>query len=202
LRLRAVLRVRVAPSVRSCASWLRCGNAGPGTLLKVTAMPGKHVPPGPLNLLERANDLLGAVPPTNGWMLELGTEHAPNPTDAGVDGTGVKTGYRIYISGDTLLIDDLKAIPERYPDVDLMLIHLGTFVLLVVGLREATEQHVTHVHACSGGTTIPGPHAPLLMVTMDAKMGVQLVHLIRPDVTVPIHYDDYGAFCVRYAVYE
>lgn len=33
---------------------------------------------------------------------------------------------------------------------------------------------------------------PLLMVTMDAKQGLQLVHLIHPDVTIPIHYDDYG----------
>jgi L-ascorbate metabolism protein UlaG (beta-lactamase superfamily) len=31
------------------------------------------------------------------------------------------------------------------------------------------------------------------MVTMDAKMGIQLVRLIHPDVTIPIHYDDYGA---------
>ena len=37
--------------------------------LKVTGMPGKHVPPGPLSF---ANDLIKAVPPTNGWMLELG----------------------------------------------------------------------------------------------------------------------------------
>ncbi|KAL3965708.1 hypothetical protein ACCO45_000016 [Purpureocillium lilacinum] len=32
-------------------------------------MPGKHVPPGPLS---KANDFLGAVPPTNGWLVELG----------------------------------------------------------------------------------------------------------------------------------
>jgi L-ascorbate metabolism protein UlaG (beta-lactamase superfamily) len=31
------------------------------------------------------------------------------------------------------------------------------------------------------------------MVTMDAAQGIQLVHLIKPDVTIPIHYDDYGA---------
>ena len=37
--------------------------------IKVTGMPGKHVPPGPL---AKINDFLGAVPPTNGWMVELG----------------------------------------------------------------------------------------------------------------------------------
>jgi len=74
----------------------------------------------------------------------------------------------IYISGDTLLIDELSQIPERYTHagkpIDLMLIHLG-------------------------GTTIPGPSMPLLMVTMDAKQGVELVRLISPDLTIPIHYE-------------
>lgn len=74
--------------------------------------------------------------------------------------------FRIYISGDTLLIDELKEIPERYKgqNIDLMLIHLG-------------------------GTTIPSPSVPLLMVTMDAKQGIQLVQLIQPDITIPIHYE-------------
>jgi len=40
-----------------------------------------------------------------------------------------------------------------------------------------------------GGTTIPGPSLPLLMVTMDDKQGIELVRLINPDVTIPIHYE-------------
>lgn len=129
--------------------------------IKVTGMPGKHVPPGPLAV---ANDLLGAVPPTNGWMIELGYQNAS-------DGENFESGYRIYISGDTLMIDELKEIPERYrgQNIDLMLIHLG-------------------------GTTIPSPKMPLLMVTMDAKQGIQLMQLVNPDVTIPIHYDDYDVF--------
>ena len=76
---------------------------------------------------------------------------------------------RIYISGDTLPIDDLKDIPKYLAaqgkgGVDLMLVHLG-------------------------GTTIPSPKVPLLMVTMDAAMGVQLVRLIEPEVTIPVHYE-------------
>jgi len=126
--------------------------------MKVTAMPGKHVPPGILNTL---NELAGAVPPTNGWMLELGY---------GND-SSFKSGYRIYISGDTLMVDELKEIPKRYAgqNIDLMLVHLG-------------------------GTTIPSPKLPLLMVTMDAAQGLQLVQLINPDMTIPIHYDDYDVF--------
>lgn len=131
--------------------------------LKITGMPGKHVPPGPLNI---ANNLLGAVPPTNGWMIELGYS-SPSSSDA----DAFATGYRLYITGDTLMVDELREIPTRYKDLDihLMLIHLG-------------------------GTTIPGPNLPLLMVTMDAKQGVELMHLINPDLTIPIHYDDYDVF--------
>ncbi|KAK0641901.1 beta-lactamase superfamily domain-containing protein [Cercophora newfieldiana] len=127
--------------------------------VKVTGMPGKHVPPGPLAV---ANEILGAVPPTNGWMVELGHLR---------DGEGkeeMETGYRIYISGDTLFVDELEGIPEwlNGEKIDLMLVHLG-------------------------GTTIPGPKMPLLMVTMDGKQGVKLMQLVDPEVTVPIHFDDY-----------
>lgn len=130
---------------------------GKSPAIKVTGMPGKHVPPGPLSV---ANDLLGAVPPTNGWMVELGH------TKLGQGNESFENGYRIYISGDTLMVPELKEIPERYKDlnIDLMLIHLG-------------------------GTTIPSPSVPLLMVTMDAKQGIQLMQLIKPDVTIPIHYE-------------
>ena len=64
------------------------------------------------------------------------------------------------------MVDDLKQIPEMYKgqNIDLMLVHLG-------------------------GTTIPSPSMPLLMVTMDAKQGLELVRLINPDLTIPIHYE-------------
>jgi L-ascorbate metabolism protein UlaG (beta-lactamase superfamily) len=32
------------------------------------------------------------------------------------------------------------------------------------------------------------------MVTMDAEQGLQLIRLIQPDLTIPIHYDDYDVF--------
>ena len=129
--------------------------------IQITGMPGKHVPPGPLSI---ANDILSAVPPTNGWMLELGHK---SPSSRST----FSSGYRIYISGDTLLVPELSTITEKYRDqnIDLMLIHLG-------------------------GTTIPSPSVPLLMVTMDAKQGVKLMQLIKPDVTIPVHYDDYDVF--------
>ncbi|KZF24749.1 Metallo-hydrolase/oxidoreductase [Xylona heveae TC161] len=131
--------------------------------IKVTGMPGKHVPSG---VLSSMNDLLQAVPPTNGWMVELGVDKGRNRIDSTFE-----CGYRIYISGDTLMVDELKQIPERYKgqNIDLMLIHLG-------------------------GTRIPSPSVPLLMITMDAKQGLELIRLVNPDLTIPIHYDDYDVF--------
>jgi L-ascorbate metabolism protein UlaG (beta-lactamase superfamily) len=110
---------------------------------------------------------MGQIPPTNGWMLELGYG------SYGQSVTDFEVGYRIYISGDTLMVDELKQIPEQFAgqNIDLMLIHLG-------------------------GTTVPSPSMlPMaIMVTMDAKQGLELVQLIKPDLTIPIHYDDYDVF--------
>ena len=126
-------------------------------------MPGKHVPPGPLNA---ANEILSAVPPTNGWIIELSYSSPPSSS-----ADEFASGYIVYITRDTLLVDELKEIPQRYEgmNINLMLIHLG-------------------------GTTIPGPSMPLLIVTMDTKQGVELMHLINPDMTIPIHYNDYDLF--------
>lgn len=40
--------------------------------IKVTGIPGKHAPPGTAGALKAANELFQAVPPTNGWVIELG----------------------------------------------------------------------------------------------------------------------------------
>jgi L-ascorbate metabolism protein UlaG (beta-lactamase superfamily) len=110
------------------------------TVARLTAMPGKHAP-GPLQLL---------IPPTMGTLVEL------DP--------GSTKPYRIYVTGDTLLHDGLREIPRRYPEIELMLIHLG-------------------------GTRILG-----VLLTMDAKQGIELVKIVAPATTIPIHFDDYAAF--------
>ena len=132
--------------------------------LKVTSTPGKHVA-GPI--IEQLNDFMSAVPPTTGFVLEFLWEDQAVQAQASADAAA----FRIYISGDTLFVKDLEEIPQRYPEIDLLIVHLG-------------------------GTTIPGPHLPLLMVTMDAKQGVKLVQLIKPKVTLPVHYD--GEFGYRW----
>jgi L-ascorbate metabolism protein UlaG (beta-lactamase superfamily) len=109
----------------------------------------------------------------NSVMLQLLPEGSPKIASNAATGrpyhsliSKLLTRFRIYISGDTLMLDELKKIPEQYKgqNIDLMLIHLG-------------------------GTTIPSPSVPLLMVTMDAKQGLELVRLINPDLTIPIHYE-------------
>jgi L-ascorbate metabolism protein UlaG (beta-lactamase superfamily) len=72
--------------------------------------------------------------------------------------------FRLYITGDTLVIDDLQEIPRRYPEIDLALLHLG-------------------------GTRVLG-----ILVTMDGQQGVQLMQIIAPQHAIPIHYNDYDVF--------
>jgi L-ascorbate metabolism protein UlaG (beta-lactamase superfamily) len=70
----------------------------------------------------------------------------------------------MYITGDTLVMDALKEIPRRYPDIDLALLHLG-------------------------GTRVLG-----ILVTMDAEQGVEILQIVNPNRAIPIHYNDYDVF--------
>ncbi|HEX6100217.1 MAG TPA: MBL fold metallo-hydrolase [Thermoanaerobaculia bacterium] len=73
-------------------------------------------------------------------------------------------GLRIYITGDTLIHEHLHEIPRRYPDIDIALLHLG-------------------------GTRIAG-----VLLTMDARQGVEAIRITNPRTAIPIHYNDYGVF--------
>jgi len=72
--------------------------------------------------------------------------------------------FRIYITGDTTVFDDIEDIPKKYPSIDLALLHLG-------------------------GTTIMG-----IMLTMDAKEGLEIFNIVNPKRAIPIHYNDYDVF--------
>src|SRR4051794_28839745 len=67
----------------------------------ITSMPGQHGP-GPVDFF---------LPPVMGSMLDF-------------ESNGERF-FRIYISGDTLIHEDLNEIPNRFPGVNLALIHLG-----------------------------------------------------------------------------
>jgi L-ascorbate metabolism protein UlaG (beta-lactamase superfamily) len=109
--------------------------------VSITSMPGKHGP--------ALADLL--LPSVMGSMLEFGSSN------------GAKM-LSLYISGDTLVFDQLREIPNRYPTIDLGLFHLG-------------------------GTRIMG-----ILLTMDAEQGVEAVRIINPREAIPIHYNDYEVF--------
>jgi L-ascorbate metabolism protein UlaG (beta-lactamase superfamily) len=77
---------------------------------------------------------------------------------------GAEVTWRGYISGDTLYRPFLGEVLERCGPLDVLVPHLG-------------------------GTKALG-----LTVTMDAGQGADLVELLKPPVTVPVHYDDYDRF--------
>jgi L-ascorbate metabolism protein UlaG (beta-lactamase superfamily) len=107
--------------------------------VSVTATPGRHGPP----ILDLA------LPDVMGSIVDL----------EGPDGS-----VRLYISGDTLVFEDLREIPRRFDRIDLGLFHLG-------------------------GTKVGG-----IMLTMDGEQGAEAVEIIGPERAVPIHVDDYDRF--------
>ncbi|MCD6059240.1 MAG: putative metal-dependent hydrolase [Thermomicrobiales bacterium] len=58
----------------------------------------------------------------------------------------------------------LPEIPQRFPDIDIALLHLG-------------------------GTRVLG-----ILVSMDAKQGVEAMRIVDPALAIPIHYNDYDVF--------
>ena len=111
-----------------------------GIRLKIASMPGRHGP----WLISRL------LPPVMGSILEF------TQSD--------QVLLRLYISGDTLLFDDLQDINKHYAYIDQALVHLG-------------------------GTRILG-----VLVTMDGGQGVGLLKLLKPKIAIPIHYNDYTVF--------
>ncbi|MBB2991728.1 L-ascorbate metabolism protein UlaG (beta-lactamase superfamily) [Mycolicibacterium iranicum] len=116
--------------------------------LTVTALPGRHAPT-PINRF---------LPPVMGTMLEF----QPTPD---------MTPRRLYVSGDTLYIDELSEIPVRFQSIDAGILHLG-------------------------GTRLPaGNRLPFgLTVTMDGRQGAQTAQLLDLPRIIPIHFDDYSVF--------
>jgi L-ascorbate metabolism protein UlaG (beta-lactamase superfamily) len=127
-------------ATRALRTWQSTAVHRDGAMLRVTALPGRHAL-GPVRPL---------FPPVMGSLLEITSPDAPP--------------LRIYLSGDTLVYDDLREIATRYPDLDLGVLHLG-------------------------GTKVFG-----LLLTMDGKQGVDLLEIVRPRNAMPVHYDDYPVF--------
>jgi L-ascorbate metabolism protein UlaG (beta-lactamase superfamily) len=77
---------------------------------------------------------------------------------------GTDRPFRVYITGDTLFRPWLGDVVRRCGPLDAMVVHLG------------------------------GTRALGVLVTMDGEQGAELVDLVDPPVTVPVHYDDYTVF--------
>jgi L-ascorbate metabolism protein UlaG (beta-lactamase superfamily) len=90
------------------------------------------------------------LPPVMGSLLEL-----TRPGERTV---------RVYLSGDTLTGEHVSEIARRYPDIDVVVIHLG------------------------------GTRVLFHTVTMDAGQGVDFLQRLRPARAIPVHYDDYRIF--------
>jgi L-ascorbate metabolism protein UlaG (beta-lactamase superfamily) len=113
--------------------------------LTATSLPGRHAPGWAQRLL----------PPVMGTMLDFATEGQRR---------------RLYISGDTILVEELDEIPVRFDSIDVGVLHLG-------------------------GTRLPSGALPFgLTVTMDDQQGAALAQRLGLPKVIPIHFDDYTAF--------
>ena len=122
------------------ATWQDMSFSRGGVKLRITGMPGRHGPALVSSLL----------PPVMGSMLEF------------LQSDNVL--LRVYITGDTLVIDELKEIRRRYAYLDQAILHLG------------------------------GTRALGILVTMDGRQGLELLNLLEPKLAIPIHYNDYTVF--------
>ncbi|MCU1612579.1 MAG: putative Zn-dependent hydrolase of beta-lactamase fold family [Frankiales bacterium] len=77
---------------------------------------------------------------------------------------GGRVDWRGYISGDTLYRPFLGEVLQRCGPLDVVIPHLG------------------------------GTRALGVTVTMDGRQGADLVELLTPPLTVPVHFDDYDRF--------
>jgi L-ascorbate metabolism protein UlaG (beta-lactamase superfamily) len=119
-------------------TWEACTFARGEMELRITALPAQHGPAA----------LARVLPETMGSLLE-------------VRGAGGVPGYRLYQSGDTIMIDALHDIARRHPGIDCALLHLGETRVLGV------------------------------LLTADAAHGLQILRAVKPRHAVPVHIDDY-----------
>lgn len=142
------LHRRGFPNAHGLSTWGQHKLTKGGTTITMTSLPGRHGPGWTQRLL----------PPVMGTMLEFAAD----------DGSPRR---RLYISGDTVLVEELKEIPARFDAIDVGVLHLG-------------------------GTRLPaGPRLPFgLTVTMDGRQGAELVAMLTLPKAIPVHFDDYGVF--------
>ncbi|HEY6760351.1 MAG TPA: MBL fold metallo-hydrolase [Baekduia sp.] len=127
--------------VRGLQAWRATTLEAPGKpALTITATPCRHGPPG-------SHPIVGDV---IGFALEWPGQ----------------TGGALWISGDTVLYDGVRAVADRL-DVDVAVLHVG-------GVK----------------FPVSGP----LRYTMTGRDAVELMGSVRPRVAIPIHYEGWKHF--------
>ncbi|KAF4227990.1 hypothetical protein CNMCM6457_007049 [Aspergillus fumigatiaffinis] len=133
--------LRPRPGVVGLRPWQTVTATIGGKLFRITGTPCKHFPGGEVT----------------GFILE---------TDSfGVDATGKPNA--IYFSGDTVYIDELREIGNKW--------------------------HITAALLNLGNATFHFPTGPI-QITMDGKQAVQLTRDIGADVMIPIHFESWAHF--------
>lgn len=129
------------PGVRGLQPWETVTLSAGGKNFKVTGTPCQHVPGG---------ECIGFIIEAD----EFGTSPDGRPNV-------------IYISGDTVYIDELARITDKY--------------------------HVVAAVLNLGAACAPLPDGPL-QVTMDGKQAARLFRDIRADILIPMHYESWCHF--------
>ncbi|EYE91583.1 MBL fold metallo-hydrolase [Aspergillus ruber CBS 135680] len=133
------------PAVYGMKPWTELEHTIGGKKFKIIATPTKHVP---------GDECTGFI--VTGEDFGTGREGLPNA---------------IYFTGDTVYIEELNSIADRY-HVRVAVMNLG-------------NAHVP---------TTMEPESPLMQITMGGKDGAKLFRALKADVLVPMHYESWGHF--------
>ncbi|OJJ51929.1 hypothetical protein ASPSYDRAFT_52829 [Aspergillus sydowii CBS 593.65] len=105
--------------------------------------------------------------------------HVPGQECTGFIVTGEGFGHgrnglpqAIYFSGDTVYVEALKKIAEKY--------HICAAIFNLGSARVPSD--------------VTDPNSPLIQITMDGKQAASLFRDIQADVLVPMHYESWGHF--------
>ncbi|CAG8237208.1 unnamed protein product [Penicillium olsonii] len=133
------------PAVHGMKSWEKIDSVIAGKKFTIVATPTQHVP---------GNECTGFI--VTGEDFGTGRDGLPNA---------------IYFSGDTVYIEELTSIADKY--------HIRAAVM-----------NLGNAHA----PLLEDPNAPLMQITMGGKDGAKLLRAIKADILVPMHYESWGHF--------
>lgn len=133
------------PSVHGMKPWEEIDSVIAGKNFKIIATPTKHVP---------GNECTGFI--VTGENFGSHQDGLPNA---------------IYFTGDTVYIEELNSIADRY--------HICAAVM------NLGNAHVPETE---------DPNGPLMQITMGGRDGAKLFRALKADVLVPMHYESWGHF--------